>query len=149
MKRLNELYKVDSDVLIKGISINSNDINEGDIFVCIKGNKVDRHDYIDDAIKNGAAAVIVSRDVVCSVPCVKVEDTNKILPELCSKFYDHPEQKLKIIGVTGTDGKTSTATIIQTLIGDNICGYIGTNFWNKGRTQEIKERVVHLDNKEA
>ena len=46
MKRLNELYKVDSDVLIKGISINSNDINEGDIFVCIKGNKVDRHDYI-------------------------------------------------------------------------------------------------------
>ena len=130
MKKLSELLNCSYDTLIKGIKINSKEIEKGDLFVCTKGVNADRHDFIDDAIKNGAAAVIVSRDVVCSVPCVKVEDTNKILPELCSKFYDHPEQKLKIIGVTGTDGKTSTATIIQTLIGDDICGYIGTN----GRT---------------
>lgn len=58
---------------------------------------------------------------------VKVSDTNKVLPIICSKFYDNPEKKLKIIGVTGTDGKTSTATIIQTLIGSDKCGYIGTN----------------------
>ena len=54
-----------------------------------------------------------------------------------------------MIGVTGTDGKTSTTTIIQTLIGSDLCGYIGTNFWNKGRTQEIKERVIHIDNKDV
>ena len=77
MKRLNELYKVDSDVLIKGISINSNDINEGDIFVCIKGNKVDRHDYIDDAIKNGAVALVTAKEVNSSVPYVIVENPNE------------------------------------------------------------------------
>ena len=58
---------------------------------------------------------------------IKVPDTNRELPYLCQKFYDYPDQKLKMIGVTGTDGKTSTTTIIQTLIGSDICGYIGTN----------------------
>ena len=64
MKRLNELYKVDSDVLIKGISINSNDINEGDIFVCIKGNKVDRHDYIDDPDVIGPLLFLRQREII-------------------------------------------------------------------------------------
>ena len=54
MKKLNELYKCDSNVNITGVSINSKETKEGDIFVCIRGAKVDRHDYIDEAIKNGA-----------------------------------------------------------------------------------------------
>ena len=127
MKRLNELFDCNYDTEIKGIKINSKDIEKGDLFVCTKGVNADRHDFIDDAIEHGASAVVVSRDVHCSIPTIKVEDTNKELPIICSKFYDHPEEKLTIIGVTGTDGKTSTATIIQTLIGKDICGYIGTN----------------------
>lgn len=127
MKKLSQIIDCDYDIEIKGIKINSKEIEPGDLFVCTKGVNADRHDFIDDAIKNGAVAVIVSRDVNCSVPMVKVSDTNKILPIICSKFYDNPEKKLKIIGVTGTDGKTSTATIIQTLIGSDKCGYIGTN----------------------
>ena len=127
MKKLSQIIDCDYDIEIKGIKINSKEIEPGDLFVCTKGVNADRHDFIDDAIKNGAVAVIVSRDVNCSVPTVKVSDTNKILPIICSKFYDNPEKKLKIIGVTGTDGKTSTATIIQTLIGSDKCGYIGTN----------------------
>ena len=127
MKKLNELIECDFDIEINGIKINSKEITEGDLFVCTKGVNTDRHDFIEDAIKNGAVAVIVSKDITCSVPTVKVKDTNEILPILCSKFYDHPEEKLKIIGITGTDGKTSTATIVQTLIGNDICGYIGTN----------------------
>ena len=73
-----------------------------------------------------------------------VEDTNKELPELCRRFYDYPHKKLHMISVGGTDGKTSTATIIQALLSKEECGYIGTNFWSEGRTQEIKERVLHL-----
>lgn len=127
MKKLNELIDCNYDIEIKGIKINSKEIEKGDLFVCTKGVNADRHDYIPDAIERGAVAIIVSRDVDYDIPTVKVDDTNKILPILCSEFYDHPEKKLKIIGITGTDGKTSTATIVQTLIGNDLCGYIGTN----------------------
>lgn len=129
MIRLRDLYpESDSNVEIKAIKINSRDCTQGDIFVCVSGVTADRHDYIDDAIKNGCSAVVVSKDVgEKNVPIIKVEDTNKELPLLCQKFYDYPNKKLKMIGVTGTDGKTSTTTIIQTLIGDDVCGYIGTN----------------------
>lgn len=127
MKKLNEIIDCNLDIEIKGIKINSKEIEPGDLFVCTMGVNTDRHDFIDDAIKNGAVAAIVSRDVESTIPIVKVDDTNKILPIICSTFYDHPEDKLTIIGITGTDGKTSTATIIQTLIGKDLCGYIGTN----------------------
>ena len=127
MKKLNELYDCEYDTKIYGIKINSKEVVKGDLFVCIKGVNVDRHDYIDDAIKNGAAALIVSRDVDVEIPVIKVDDTNAELPKVCAKFYDYPDKELKLIGITGTDGKTSTATIVQTLIGDDIWGYIGTN----------------------
>ena len=127
MKRLNELYNTDSDVLIKGISVNSKDVNEGDIFVCIKGNKVDRHDYIDDAIKNGAVALITAREVDSSVPYVIVDNPNEEVKRLAKEIYDNPQDNLKLFAVTGTDGKTSVATMTSQLIGDDKCGYIGTN----------------------
>lgn len=127
MKKLSELYEGQLDIEIKGIKINSKEIEEGDIFVCTKGVTADRHDFIDDAVSKGAAALVVSKDVISTVPVIKVENTNDELPILCSKFYDHPENKLRMIGITGTDGKTSVATITQALLGNDICGYIGTN----------------------
>lgn len=127
MKKLSELYPLYPDIEIKDIKINSKEVEKGDIFVCTKGVTTDRHDFIDDAVNNGAVAVVVSKEVKTSVPVIKVENTNLELPKLCAKFYDHPEKKLQMIGVTGTDGKTSVATIIQTLLGNDICGYIGTN----------------------
>ena len=128
MKRLSELYPgYPDDVLISGIKINSKDVTDGDIFVCTMGVTADRHDFIDEAIKNGAKAVVVQKPVECSVPTILVENTNKELPLLASRFYDAPESKLDIIGITGTNGKTTVATIIQDLIGNDICGYLGTN----------------------
>ena len=127
MKKLNKLFEnCNSDVLIKGIKINSKEVVDGDLFVCTMGVTADRHDFIDDAISHGAVAIVVSHDVgEKKVPIVKVEDTNKELPYLCQRFYDFPDHKLTMIGITGTDGKTSTATIMQTLIGKETCGYIG------------------------
>ncbi len=129
MKKLNELYPgLEVDTKIKSIKINSKEVTKGDLFVCTMGVTADRHDFIDDAINNGAAAILVSRDVGHkNVPVIKVSNTNREFPFLCQKFYDYPDHKLTMIGVTGTDGKTSVATIIQTLIGSNLCGYIGTN----------------------
>lgn len=130
MKKLSELYPVytGEEVEIKDIKINSKEIEKGDLFICTMGVTRDRHDFIDDAIKKGASAIVVSKDVEeRSVPIIKVDDTNKELPKLCRRFFDHPEEKLKLISVGGTDGKTTTATIIQALLTDEVCGYIGTN----------------------
>lgn len=127
IKKLNELYDCEYDTEIKDIKINSREIKPGDIFVCTKGVSADRHDFIDDAIKNGAAALVVSKDVNTNIPTIKVENTNEELPYLAARFYEHPERDLKLIGITGTDGKTTTTTIIRHLIGDKICSYIGTN----------------------
>ena len=101
MKKLNELYNVDSNVVINDIKINSKEVKEGDLFICTMGVNADRHDFIDDAIKNGAAAIVVSKDVgEKNVPIIKVSNTNKELPLLCARFYDNPQDKLTIIGVT-------------------------------------------------
>ncbi len=131
MKKLNELIDCDYDVEITGVKINSREIEKGNLFVCTDQGTADRHLFIDDAINKGASAVIVKRDVgKKSVPIIKVDNPNIYLPSLCSKFYDKPEKKLTMIGVTGTDGKTSVSTMVQSLLGKDNCGYIGTNGYN-------------------
>lgn len=128
MKKLNELIDTKVDVKVCGIKINSKEVEQNDLFICTDRGTLDRHEFIDDAIKRGASAVIVKKDVgEKSVPIIKVDNPNDILPIACSKFYDEPEKKLTMIGVTGTDGKTSVSTMIQTLLGSEVCGYIGTN----------------------
>ena len=127
MKKLSELYNIDDDRLIKSIKINSKEIEPGDIFVCTMGVTADRHDFIDEAIKNGASAIVVSRDVgEKSVPVIRVDDTNLELRKISAKFYDYPSEKAFMIGVTGTNGKTTVAEIIYQLLGET-CAYIGTN----------------------
>lgn len=126
LKKLSELYNCEFNDVITGISINSKQIKKGDLFVCIKGIAADRHDYIDEAIQNGASALIVSKEGNYKVPHILVEDTNKELGLVSKKFYDNPLNKLKLIGVTGTDGKTTTASILRNMIGNDNCGYIGS-----------------------
>lgn len=126
MKKLSELINCEYDIEIQGIKTNSNQINKGDLFICTDTKTMDRHAFIDDAIKRGAIAVIVKKDVGSkSVPIIKVENPNDTFVGIINKFYDYPTTKLNMIGVTGTDGKTTTATIIYQLL--NNCAYIGTN----------------------
>ena len=84
--KLNELYENAPNVEITGIKINSKEINKGDLFICTMGATVDRHNFIGDAIKKGAKALIVSKEVDASIPYVKVENTNKELPKIARKF---------------------------------------------------------------
>lgn len=134
MKKLSELMDTNLDIEISGVKINSREIEKGNLFVCNDQGTKDRHLFIDDAISKGASAVIVKRDVgEKSVPIIKVDNPNELLPVLCSKFYDEPEKKLTMIGVTGTDGKTSVSTMVQLLLGKDNCGYIGTNGYNCGK----------------
>lgn len=124
MKKLSDLFPIKNDTIIKNIKTSSKNIEPGDLFVCIKGIKVDRHKYIKEAIKKKAAAIVVSKNVsIKEAPVIKVKDTNKELIEICKKFYDNPEEKLEIIGITGTDGKTTTSLILSNLLDT---GYVGT-----------------------
>jgi|LFRM01.1.fsa_nt_gb UDP-N-acetylmuramoyl-L-alanyl-D-glutamate--2,6-diaminopimelate ligase len=127
MKKLHQLYNVKKDIDIRDIKTNSKLVTPGDLFVCIMGVTVDRHDFIEEAIKRGAKAIVVNRDVNYDIPTIKVSNPNDELNKLLIKFYDDPFKDLILIGITGTDGKTTLATIIQLLIGKDKCMYIGTN----------------------
>ncbi|MBR3311264.1 MAG: UDP-N-acetylmuramoyl-L-alanyl-D-glutamate--2,6-diaminopimelate ligase [Solobacterium sp.] len=129
MKKLRDLYpEAERDVTLRNIRTSSLEVEPGDLFVCISGISADRHAYADDAIRRGAAAIIASKNIgEKSVPVVYVKNTDEELPSLAERFYDAPEKELKLFAVTGTDGKTTTSTIIQQLIGTGRCGYIGTN----------------------
>jgi len=128
MRKLNEIFDTTYDIEIKDIKTNTKEINEGDLFVCIKGFNVDRHDFVNEAKRKGAKALVVNHPVESDLPQIIVNDTNKELSTIVTKFYDYPSTKMKMIGVTGTDGKTSTSTIIYQLLNQiTKCGYIGTN----------------------
>ena len=125
---------IDYEVLNQGntskfneIFYDSRKIKEGDIFVALKGATVDGHNYIEKAISLGAKLVIVSENVEVidsSVTYVKVEDTRQTLGFIASNFYGYPQKDLKIIGVTGTNGKTTSTYLLEKLIGT--CSRIGT-----------------------
>lgn len=124
--RLNELIDCEYDIQIDGIKTNSKQVKKNDLFICIDSKTMDRHLFIDDAIKNGASAIIVSKNIINkSVPVIKVENINDVFVDILNKFYSYPTNHLQMIGITGTDGKTTVATIIYELI--NNCAYIGTN----------------------
>ena len=126
MKKLSELYTGYPDIDIKDIKINSKEVTFGDLFICIKGITTDRNDYIEEAIKNGASAIVTNKDIKLNVPVIKVDNPNEELYRISKQFYDYNSNYFKIIGVTGTNGKTTVASIIKDMIG-NKCGYIGTN----------------------
>lgn len=124
MKNLYDLYCI--DVLVNDVKTDSRNVKLNDLFVCIKGVKEDRHKFIDEAISNGASCLVVSKGKKYFVPYVKVKNTNKELVNVVNYLYEGAK-KLKLIAVTGTDGKTTTSSIIRDLLGDDLCGYIGTN----------------------
>lgn len=115
------------DVEITAITNDSRRVEKGTLFFCIRGTNVDGHKFAEAAAHSGAAAVVVDHNV--GIDCqVIVPDTRIAYAKACSEFFDNPKDKLKIIGITGTNGKTTTAFLIKSMLESmgHKTGLIGT-----------------------
>jgi UDP-N-acetylmuramoyl-L-alanyl-D-glutamate--2,6-diaminopimelate ligase len=107
-----------TDIGIENVSFNSNDIKKNELFIAVRGTHVDAHKFIPDAIKKGAVAVICETFPVLTeknITYIKVHNSGNALGLVCSNFFDNPSTKLKLIGITGTNGKTTIATLLCNL----------------------------------
>ncbi len=114
---------------ITGISYNSKTTKKGDIFVCLVGEHTDGHEYANDAIEAGAAALLVERNVEgTKIPQVMVSSTRHKIADIADRFYSCPSKGINLIGVTGTNGKTTVTHLIQKIFEENNqkCALIGT-----------------------
>lgn len=124
MKKLNEIIETTLDININGITDDSRKVKKDYLFVATQGYNVDHYDYIEDAIKNGASFIISDRELD-NFPHIVVDNINDYYYELCEKYYDVSPLEFSIIGITGTDGKTTTTSVINQIIDNS--AYIGTN----------------------
>lgn len=132
------------DIEVTGISYDSRKVAPGHVFVCIEGYKTDGHDYIRAALEKGAVALMIQKpvEVPAGIPYVQTTDTRKALALISSNFAGNPSDQLKMIGVTGTNGKTTTTYLIEQILKEKgyKVGLIGT-IMNK-----IGDRVYPVTN---
>ena len=127
------------DVEIKSIENDNRKVINGSLFICIKGYTVDGHDFAQKAYESGAVAVIAERKLPLPIPVIVVKDTKRAGSILADVFYQKPTQKLQLIGITGTNGKTTTSHLIDAILkeADQKTGIIGTMYTKIG--EEIQE----------
>jgi UDP-N-acetylmuramoyl-L-alanyl-D-glutamate--2,6-diaminopimelate ligase len=101
---------------VRAIAYDSRKVKEGSLFVAIPGFHRDGADFVPDAVNSGAVAVVAERKAHAKVPVAVVPDVRAALADLSAEFFDHPTEKLKIVGVTGTDGKTTTVHLVSDVL---------------------------------
>ncbi len=123
---IKDIYKNTSSlplVDVEKICNHSSEATHGSLFIAVKGFTKDGHNYIKDAIEKGASAIVSDSEVLnkISVPNIKVKDSRLALSHIASKYYDNPSKELTVVGITGTNGKTTTASIFYSILKANGC----------------------------
>ena len=119
------------EVEIASLCFESRKATSGSVFFAIPGTQVDGHSFLTQVYEQGCKLWVVEKkpaEVPSDVQCVQVEDSNAALAEAAAEFYDHPSKKLKLVGITGTNGKTTTVTLLFELFKrlGHRCGLIST-----------------------
>lgn len=129
------------DTEITGISYNSKTTKAGDIFVCLVGENSDGHEFASMAAEKGAVALLAQKDTGIELPHIIVENSRHSIADLAAAFYSYPSRDINLIGVTGTNGKTTVTHLVQRIIeetGKN-CALIGTLGYKTSSKSEYKD----------
>jgi UDP-N-acetylmuramoyl-L-alanyl-D-glutamate--2,6-diaminopimelate ligase len=129
------------DLNITDIAYHSNRVKGGELFVAIAGTKSDGHQFIKDSITKGARAVMVEQIPPCpiDIPLVVVKDARKALAQISAEFFSHPSREIALVGITGTNGKTTTSYLIESILkaaGKEV-GVIGTVNYRVKRKEKL------------
>ena len=122
------LQKVSDEINGEDLEFDSRKIKQGDVFIALEGSIVDGHTFISKAIENGAKTILVEKDVdkVEGINYFLVDGIREKMGIIASNFYGYPQNQLKIVGVTGTNGKTTTTYILESILGEKNVARIGT-----------------------
>lgn len=155
MVRINELLKGikieyikgDQNIEIEGIRYDSRKIKKNDLFICVQGHKTDGHKYINDVIKKGAKAVVIDKEIERfddNITYIKVRDSRKAMAYLAKNFFENPLEEIDLIGVTGTNGKTTTTYLIKEILNNSgyKTGLIGTIEIYDGKNSKPASRTT-------
>ncbi|MFN2368642.1 MAG: UDP-N-acetylmuramoyl-L-alanyl-D-glutamate--2,6-diaminopimelate ligase [Desulfurivibrionaceae bacterium] len=140
-----EIVEGDPDLRIDGITADSRQAGPGKLFVAVKGERFDGHDFLAGVVEQGCRALVLERRELAAdfrgrgLAVLAAGDSRRALAELAANFYGHPEKRLKLVGITGTNGKTTTSYLLESMIkaGGGEPGVIGTvNYRFRGREEE-------------
>ena len=130
------------DVEITGLCADSQKVSNGDLFFCYKGNEFDSHGFASEAVACGAAAIVCERKLDCSVPQIIVPDGRRAIAPAARAFFGYADKKLKLVGITGTNGKTTTTYILKSIFDEagkkaGIIGTLGISYADKFISPEL------------
>jgi UDP-N-acetylmuramoyl-L-alanyl-D-glutamate--2,6-diaminopimelate ligase len=134
----------DGAVEVESLAYDSRKVGPGTLFFCVPGEKVDGHEFASAAIEAGAVALVVERELDLSVAQVVVPDARAAMAPLAARFFADPSSELRVVGVTGTNGKTTTAFLIRAILeaAGVQCGMLGTVRQVVGGVEEEVERTT-------
>lgn len=134
------------------LTIDSRQVKPGSLFFCIKGHTLDGHVYAQQAEKNGAAAIIAQETIQAAIPVIYVNDSHRALAMIADRFYHSPSHRLHLVGVTGTNGKTTITYLVQAIqeacgVATGVIGTMGVHFKDYQNPVDNTTPEVHLIHK--